>query len=242
MKVRLEAFEGPLDLLLSLIQKNEIDIYDIPMSDLTRQYLEIIKKIPPDMDGMSEFLLMAATLLEIKSSMLLPRHATGGDEEKDPREALVQQLIAYEHCKELAKTLQDLPNVGARLFKKPEYPLMAKAVNHSPGDWLAGVSAIDLHETFLDVMLRQTRKVDTVRSNFGKVAKDRHTVKEKIKMIEDRLKEVRKLRLSELFVQCKNKEECVVTFLALLEMIRQRQAIVRQKSVFGEVEILPCPA
>ena len=244
MEVKLDAFEGPLDLLLNLIQKNEIDICDIPIAELTRQYLEIIyeaQELTPDMDSMSAFLLMAATLLEIKSKMLLPK-STGDEAETDPREALVQQLIAYERCKVQADVIKNLPHAGSSFFKKPEYPLMEKVFIHKPEDWLDGVTLEMLHDIYMEVKLRKARKVDTVRSGFGKVAKDRHTVDEKIRKIAAELKNAAKLRLSKLFAECTCKEECVVTFLALLEMIRRRQVTVRQKSAFGEVEIQKCTA
>ena len=244
MDVILDVFEGPLDLLLNLIQKHEIDIRDIPIAELTRQYLEVIyeaREISPDMDSMSEFLLMAATLLEIKSKMLLSKDAEKENED-DPRETLVRQLIAYEKCKLQAGILQSLPNIGASFFKKPEYPLMSKVVNFNPEDWLSGITPEIIHDIYMDVKLRKTRKIDTVRSRFGKVVKDKYTIEEKIRKITNELKKAAKLRLSKLFAECTSKEECVVTFLALLEMIRRRQVTVRQRNAFGEVEILKCPA
>ena len=243
MNIQLEAFEGPLDLLLRLIEKNEIDIYDIPMSQLCRQYLDAIRELPPDMEGMSEFLVMAATLLEIKSRMLLPRpprQGLGEDEEEDPREALVRQLIAYKHCQELAETLKSVAISGQRLFKKPELPLMSKNISHTPDEWLEEVMPGNLWKIFADVMQRQALKVDNVRQNFGTVPKERHTVADKIRHISSRLMAGGMLLLSDLFESCKSRGECVVTFLALLEMIKLRQATVRQENVFAEIEVLPC--
>lgn len=226
---------------MSLIHKHEIDIYDIPIAELTKQYLEVISQSPPDMDGMSEFLLMAATLLEIKSRMLLPKHKSGDEEEdNDPREALVRQLVAYKHCQTLAKVLQGLPNAGVRLFKKPEYPLMANVVTFAPEDWLADVTTAGLRNVYLNVILRQARKVDTIRSGFKVVARERYTIDEKIDKITECLKDGRVLRLSVLFAECECKDECVVTFLALLELIRRSQAVVSQEDIFGEIEILSC--
>ena len=240
MYIQLDAFKGPLELLLQLIEKNEIDIYDIPMAQLTRQYLEAIRSLPPDMDGMSEFLVMAATLLEIKSRMLLPRPKTETMEDEDPREALVRQLIAYKHCQELADILKNTSDAGQRLFKDPEYPLMSKAFSHNPESWLNNITTDHLWNIFKDVMQRQTRRIDTVRQNFGAVPRERHTVANKIRKIAEYLKEKTQVHLSELFAECTTKEECVTTFLALLEMIRQRKAAVHQENIFGEVEILSC--
>jgi len=240
MHIQLEAFEGPLDLLLRLIEKNEIDIYDIPMAQLTFQYLEAIRELSPSMDEISEFLVMAATLLEIKSRMLLPRYKPGEDSEEDPREALVRQLIAYKHCQALAEALKSVDDSGQRLFKMPEYPLMANTIYHSPEEWLEDVTADQLWQVFTDVMQRQALKVDTVRQNFGTVSRERHSVADKIRLISDCLKKSQRLRLSDLFVDCETREECVVTFLALLEMIKTNHVEVRQKNVFGEIEVMSC--
>ena len=240
MHIQLESFEGPLDLLFRLIEKNEIDIYDIPMAQLTGQYLEAIQALPPDMEEMSEFLVMAATLLEIKSRMLLPRYKPG-EEEEDPREALVRQLIAYKHCQDLAEALKNYETSGQRHFKAPELPLMSNVIAHNPEEWLEEVTADKLWQVFADVMQRQALKVDTVRHNFGTVPRERHSVAGKIRHIEEYLKNSRQVRLSVLFEECSTREECVVTFLALLEMMKMRQVEVRQENVFGEIEVMSCP-
>ena len=120
MQVRLDAFEGPMDLLYHLIEKNEIDIYDIPIASLTEQYLEFLETVEDrDMDGMSEFLVMAATLLEIKSKLLLPRPRNGNDEaEADPREVLVQRLLEYKKIKDAADTLKEKEEEAAQIYYK----------------------------------------------------------------------------------------------------------------------------
>ena len=239
MYIQLESFEGPFDLLLRLIEKSEIDIYDIPISHLTEQYLEAIKELPRDMEDMSEFLVMAATLLEIKSRMLLPRHSAD-EEEEDPREALVRQLIAYKHCQQLAEALKSVPDSGMRLFKGPEQPLMSKATTHHPKDWLEDVEISGLMEIFADVMKRRISKVDTVRYGFGTVHRERFTVSEKVSLIAKYIKEGLSVKISELFANCSSKEECIVTFLALLEIVRRRKAAISQDGQFGEIEVSPC--
>lgn len=243
MLVQLDTFKGPFDLLVRLIEKNEIDIYDIPIAKLTYQYLEAIRQIPPDMDEMSEFLVMAATLLEIKSRMLLPRPSKiNEEEEEDPRESLVRQLIAYKHCQELAEALKGIESSGKRLFKKAEYPLMANKVSLSPEERLTGVTIDRMWEIFTDVVQRQSLKVDTVRHNFGTVARDRYTITDKVKQIKSYLRTNKKLLLSELFEDCSTRSECVVIFLALLEMIKLKQVTVCQENLFDEIEVQPCPA
>lgn len=243
MVVQLEAYEGPVDLLLQLIRKNEIDIYDIPMAQLTQQYLNTIHKSAASMENMSEFLVMAATLLEIKSRMLLPRilKSEEGEEEEDPREALVAQLIAYKQCQELAEILKQNENAGKSFFKKPEYPLMSKSVPiNTMGDWLNEVSAGKLFKIFTEVMQKQALKVDVVRHNFGTVSREKHTISDLVVRITNVLNKKGRAKMSELFEECKSKRECLVAFLALLEMIRRRQATVVQLDLFAEIEVSPC--
>ena len=237
MHFQLEAYQGPLDLLLILIEKNKIDIYNIPMAQLTDQYLAAIRHMPPDMENMSEFLLMAATLLEIKSGMLLPQPKTEDNEEEDLQEAFLKKIIAYKQCQELACILKNIPQAGTRFFKRPEYPLMAKITSHNPEDWLHNVTTENLLEVFTDVIKRQVRKVDTVRQGFGAISRARYTVTEKIEWIEKALQGVKNLYLSELFAKCGTKEECLVTFLALLEMVRRRKVAASQEDMFGEIKI-----
>lgn len=238
MHIQTKAYEGPFDLLLNLIAKNEIDIYDIPIAELTQKYLEAISaELPPDMDGMSEFLVMAATLLEIKSRMLLPRPKHSEDAEEDPREALVRQLIAYKHCQDLAEVLKNVPSTGQRYFKQPEQPLMSRFTKLTPDEWLEDTTYNKLLEIFTDVMRRKALKVNT--RALGTIKRDEHTTEEKIRYITSRLQQG-KLKLSQLFEECKSREECVVTFLALLEMIKLSRAIVRQDQLFGEIEVLTC--
>jgi len=238
LHIQLEAYEGPLDLLLKLIEKHEIDIYDIPMAKLTGQYLEAIRDMPADMDGMSEFLVMAATLLEIKSRMLLPRPVKEEEGHDDPREALVQKLIAYRYCQALAEALRELESTGQRLFREPEYSLVKKPTVRCPSEYLEAITTDMLREVFADVMRRQALKVDTVRQNFGEVPREKHTITDKMEQIEACLRENGKFRLSQLFVECKTRQECIVTFLALLEMVKIRKISARQTEVFGEVEVM----
>ena len=230
-----------MELLIAQIEKNEIDINDIPMALLCSQYIEAIHGLPPDMEDMSGFLVMAATLLEIKSRMLLPRTAEPAEAEEDPREALVRQIMAYKHCRELAETLKNATNAGQWLFRDPEYPLMMQTVKYSPEDFLEEVSAAGLWDIFTDLIQRQHSKVDTLRQNFSTVSREQYTIADKILYISAYLSSGKGLRLSELFKGCGSRGECIVTFLALLEMIRRRQAEVRQTEVFAEIEVLPCP-
>ena len=160
MQVRLDAFEGPMDLLYHLIEKNEIDIYDIPIASLTEQYLEFLETVEDrDMDGMSEFLVMAATLLEIKSKLLLPRPRNGNDEaEADPREVLVQRLLEYKKIKDAADTLKEKEEEAAQIYYKEADATVAKLKEQEPQeleDILLGISLDDLYQAFRQVMARK---------------------------------------------------------------------------------------
>jgi segregation and condensation protein A len=244
MNFKLEAFEGPLDLLLQLIRRSEIDIHDIPISQITTEYMEIVANLPPNMEQMSEFLVMAATLLEIKSKMLLPRPKTENDEpEEDPREALARQLLAYEQAQELAAQLSALTPMGERLMGAGDKEAMEKLAN--TGDYqpvMDLISIPQLNNIFADIMRRAADKIDTVRAGYGEMPKEKFSVTEKTIFIGKALNENGKLSLLSLFSACNSRHEMIVTFLALLEMIRRGLALVRQERSFEDVEVTPCPA
>ena len=246
LEVKLEAYEGPLDLLLRLIQKNEIDIYDIPIATLTAQYLDAIANMPPNMEQMSEFLVMAATLLEIKSRMLLPRpKKEDAEDEGDPREALVQKLLAYQHAQALAQELRERTPAGERITSKGDKELLIQLQKDrsSPMDDIAGsVSLAHLTEIFMDVMNRRESRRDTVRADYGEMPRERFTVPEKVSHIRKLLQDLGHLSLKALFLDCQSKSEMVVTFLAVLEMARRGIIRTTQQKIFGDVEVLPCPA
>jgi len=242
MEVKLDAYEGPLDLLLKLIQRHEIDIYDIPISSLTNQYLDEIANLPQDMERLSEFLVMAATLLEIKSRMLLPRPKVEADgEPEDPREALVQKLIAYKQAQALVQEFQKLTPIGERITNFGDIPLLRQlnkdAKSQLPADMPPYTQLTDL---FVEVMSRKEYRRDTVRAGYGKMPRDRFTVTEKVTHIRHILTAHGRASLRALFSDCRSKNEMVVTFLALLEMIRQGEIHANQPAAFADVEVLTC--
>ncbi|MCL2358062.1 MAG: segregation/condensation protein A [Defluviitaleaceae bacterium] len=235
MEFKLEKFEGPLDLLLKLIQRAEIDIHDIPISQITAEYMEVVAKLPPDMEQMSEFLVMAATLLEIKARMLLPRPKTDEPEE-DPREALAQQLLAYQQAQELAARLGQLTPVGERLTGAGDPAAMAAlldAVAYQPVMDL--VSLEQMAGIFTDIMRRKSDKLDVVRAGYGEMPKEKFTIDDKISFIKHALGERSRIALSSLFENCRSRHEMIVTFLALLEMVRRGFALARQDHSFEDV-------
>ena len=244
MQVRLDAFEGPMDLLYHLIEKNEIDIYDIPIASLTEQYLEFLETVEDrDMDGMSEFLVMAATLLEIKSKLLLPRPRNGNDEaEADPREVLVQRLLEYKKIKDAADTLKEKEEEAAQIYYKEADATVAKLKEQEPQeleDILLGISLDDLYQAFRQVMARKDAKADRTRAGFRAVQKDLFTVGEKMEYIRDLLLLRPRARtpFHTIFSQTAGKMEKVVTFLALLELIKRKEVRISQETNFAEIFI-----
>lgn len=240
MTVKLENFSGPLDLLYHLIEKNEIDIYDIPVAELTEQYIEFISREEnKNMESMSEFVVMAATLIEIKSRMLLPK--TESDEpEEDPREVLVQRLLEYKKYKGIIDVFTQKSDNASKLFyREPDIiiPELMKKDELSIEECLKGVTIEDLYRAFRDVMIRKEKKIDKVRSGFNSVRRDSFTVDEKIISLRDTLQVSPRVKFYEMFSGDSSKEEVLVTFLALLELIRRNSVAVEQDNIFGEIII-----
>ena len=239
--VKTESFEGPLDLLYHLIEKHEIDIYDIPIALLADQYMEALQTMQrPDMDSMSEFILMAARLLEIKSRMLLPAPPkTDEEEEEDPRAELVRKLIEYKRFKTAAEDLREYERRGALVFYKPAdeslpfAELYARQVD--VGEVLDGVTMDALYAAFEEVMKRRELKTDKIRSGFGAVEKDRYTVEEKQAHIRNLIRLYKTVTFDEIFAPGARKMEKVVTFLALLELIRRNAVVIAQEELFGRI-------
>ena len=171
--VKLQVFEGPLDLLLHLIDKNKIDIYDIPIVEITNQYMDYIKAMErEDLNVMSEFLVMAATLLDIKCKMLLPKEVTEDGEEEDPRQELVEQLLQYKMYKYMSYELRDRELDGGRtMYKDPTIPeeVMDYVEPVDLDELLGDLTLATLNRVFQDVIRRQEDKIDPVRSKFGKL-------------------------------------------------------------------------
>lgn len=174
--VKLQAFEGPLDLLLHLIEKNKVSIYDIPIAEITDQYMAYLHEMKKqDLGVMSEFLLMAATLLDIKSRMLLPKEVNEEGEEEDPRQELVQQLLEYKMYKYISYELKERRQDAAQvLYHKQDLPEEVKAYKQpvSTEELLAGVTLSRMHRIFVDIIRRQNNRIDPIRSTFGTLQKE----------------------------------------------------------------------
>ena len=239
--VKLEVFEGPLDLLLHLIDKNKIDIYDIPIVEITNQYMEYIRNMQrEDLNIMSEFLVMAATLLDIKCRMLLPKEINEEGEEEDPRQELVEQLLQYKMYKYISYELKDREqDADMVLYRQPTIPEeVAEYVEPVDLDRLLGDLTLQkLNAIFKDVMKRQTYKIDPVRSRFGKIEKEEVTLSGKFTYIHSYMKDHKKFSFRQLLEKQHSKMHIVVTFLAVLEMMKLGEIRVQQEETCGDIMI-----
>ena len=242
LSVKLEVFEGPLDLLLHLIDKNKVDIYDIPIVMITEQYLDYIKKMETeDMNIMSEFLLMAATLLDIKCKMLLPKEVDENGEEEDPRSELVEKLIEYKMYKYMSFELKDMSVSAAKyIYKKPTIPDEVAAYR-PPVDYdvlLGDVNLQKLNKIFRDTMKRREDKVDPIRSTFGNIEKDEVDLDVKNEYIKKYLWTNKTVSFKELLEKQKSKMEIIVTFLIVLELIKIGLIQITQDDLFEDIRIV----
>ncbi len=231
-KVQLEVFEGPLDLLLYLIKSDEVDIYDIPIEQITRQYMEYLGVMRMlDLNIAGEFLVMAATLLMIKSRLLLPveERPVEDAEEADPRWDLVRQLVEYKKFKEAARHLELRELRQENIFGRGLEPSVPEDPDH--GLSLGDVSLFDLIAA-LNASLKRLNN-----NAFGEIQDDRFTVADKIELVLRSVREAPRLSFASLLAAIATRAEITCTFLALLELIRLRQIKVRQESEFGEIWI-----
>lgn len=239
--VKLQVFEGPLDLLLHLIDKNKVDIYDIPIVEITEQYMEYIHQMETeDMNVMSEFLVMAATLLDIKCRMLLPKEVNEDGEEEDPRAELVEKLLEYKMYKYMSYELKDRQlDAGRNLFKKPTLPKEIEEYR-PPVDYeqlLGDMTLSRLHGIFKEMMKRQVDRVDPIRSQYGKIEKDEINMEEKSSYIENYIREHKSVSFRQLLEKQNSKMEMIVTFLVILELMKTGRIHIEQEKIFGEILI-----
>lgn len=235
LKVKLLAYEGPLELLLDLIKKNEMNIYDIPIAEITHQYLEAVKQMKQmNLDTAGEFLVMAATLLYIKSKMLLPVEDNNQDDDsgEDPREELVRKLLEYQAFKEVAGELGFLEGERSKVFQREISDYIFKDLQEDTGELDAFSNNLyDLMQAFYKVLK------SAAKESYHDVFEQVVTIEEKVMDIKRALESRRKMRFMELFSSGVGKFEIVVTFIALLEVVRQRVARVAQEEVFGDIII-----
>ena len=238
---KLDNFEGPLDLLLHLIEKNKVSIYDIQIVMITEQYLEYVSRMETEnLDVVSEFLVMAATLIEIKARMLLPAQEDESGEEEDPRAELVARLLEYKMYKQMASQLQEMEQDAEKHFyKDPTIPVeVAKYEPPVDLDALLGdLTLAKLQSIFASVMKRQNDRVDPVRSRFGEIRKESVSLEKRISSVLDFAKQNRRFSFRQMLTKRPGRVEVVVTFLAVLELMRMGRIRLTQAELFDDMDI-----
>lgn len=236
---KLEIFEGPLDLLLQLIERNKIDIYDIPISEITNQYMEYMSKMSEmNMEISSEFIVMAANLLEIKSKMLLPVETNENGEEIDPRTELVERLLEHKRYVSYGNMLKQNDDVKS-LYRNENIP--KEVANYIPPvDIDALFQNIDiqkLNSIFKEVLERKENSINLRSVGFGKIYKERIPLKTKILDILEFSSNAKQFSFRKMLEESQSKTEVIVTFLAILELIKMGKLRVSQENLFGDINI-----
>lgn len=226
-RVRLDAFEGPLDLLLYLIKKEEVSIYDIPIARLTEQYLEYVRVMQElDIDLAGEFLVMAATLIHIKTKMLLPRDPiaeAAGEELEDPRQELVERLLEHQRYRTAAEHLHERMILEREVFARPLSEEEKENVEVKAG-------VFDLLTAFRDVLMRAQALVEI------EIARDEVTLAEKLVEVQGLIDAHEAVNVRELFERARSRRELVITFLAVLELVKEQRIRIVQTGAFGDIE------
>ncbi len=247
LEFKLETFEGPLDLLLHLIDKNKVDIYDIPIAEITDQYMEYVNALQKqdgeeiyDMDTMSEFLVMAATLLDIKCKMLLPKEVNEEGEETDPRDELVHKLLEYKMYKYMAEELSTREGSAGQSFYRAKKVPKEVAAYIPPVDYdelIGDTTLTTLNEIFNEIMRRQSYRVDPVRSKFGTIEKQDVDISGKQIFIKAYLNNNRHTSFRKLLEGQNTKADIIVSFLVILELMKTGKVVVSQDETFGDITI-----
>ena len=241
MNVKLQVFEGPLDLLLHLLDKNKVNIYDIPIVEITNQYMEYLEEMKRrDLNILSEFLVMAATLIDIKSRMLLPATEEESEEDDDPRNELVQQLLEYKMYKCMAYELKDRQLDACRfMFKEPTIPeeVLAYEEPINMEELVSDVTLSQLNEIFKSIMKKQVDKIDPIRSKYGKIEKEEVSLEDKMLQLEIYAKENKYFSFRNLLEKQASKVEIIVTFLAILELMKVGKIFISQEKIFDDIKI-----
>lgn len=241
LEVELPVYDGPLDLLLGLIEKNKINIFDIPIVEITDQYLAYVRNMPEeDLSLMSEFMVMAAELISIKCRMLLPKEQEDEEEEGDPREELVRRLLEYKTYKYMSYELRDLNEEAGLLVTKPETIPKEVRQYRPPVDTkelIGDLTLSRLHSIFQDVLRRQEDKIDPVRSTFGTIEKEPVSLPDKIEGVVKYAGRHKRFSFRALLKNQKSKSEVIVTFLAVLELMKYGVIEASQASAEDDIEI-----
>lgn len=239
--VKLPVFEGPLDLLLHLIDKNKIDIYDIPIVEITEQYMDYIRQMQQeDLNIMSEFMVMAATLLDIKCKMLLPKEVNEDGEEEDPRDELVQKLLEYKMYKYMSYELRDRMADASRCVYK-ESTMPKEVLNYRPPvdveELIGDLTLARLQEIYRSIIRRQEDKLDPIRSKFGKIEKEEVSLEDKMSDLHRYALTHKTFSFRGLLEKQAGKIQVIVTFLAILELMKMGVIQISQEHLFDDIRI-----
>ena len=237
-KVKLQSFEGPFDLLVYLIENAEMSIYDIKISEITTQYLAYIKAMEElDVALAAEFMVLASSLIEIKSKMILPRMTEDGQAlvEEDPRTELVARLVEYKQFKQIAELLEQREERGFNIFEKPQEDISHYLDN--PDEYLS-LGLKDFASAF-SLFIQKKQRVEAVRKHYTRIERERASMEKRISSI---LKTVR-MKIGQVFSfkdfiqDKKDRYDVVVTFMSLLEMAKARAVKVEQRATYGDIEV-----
>ena len=241
LEVKLQVFEGPMDLLMHLIDKNQIDIYDIPIVTITEQYMEYINAMhKEDMEVTSEFLVMAATLIDIKCKMLLPKEVNEEGEEEDPRAELVEKLLEYKMYKYMAYELKDRQmDADMQWYHQKDIPQEVREfeVPIDFSELIGDATLSKLNAIFQDLLKRQEDKVDPIRSKFGNIEKEEVDMDAKTLYIKAYIREHKSFSFRSLLEKQHSKTEIIVTFLIVLEEMKLGEIEIEQEDTFGDIII-----
>ncbi|MDS0527857.1 segregation/condensation protein A [Clostridium sp. SHJSY1] len=237
--IKIDNFEGPFDLLLHLIKKNQMDIYNVEIYKVTNQYLSYLDKMKEmDLDITSEFIVVAATLIEIKSKTLLPKPKKEEEDEEDIEKNLLEKLILYKKIKESTNFFRErYTSAGSIFTKKPEIIEEVKKTPVDNDDLLKNVTLLDLYNIYNNLLEIHRNKQNRANVIQKKIYVDKYKIEDKFDYLTERLNKDKSTDFEDIMMECECKLECVVTFLALLEMIKQKVVKVYQSSSFGTIII-----
>lgn len=242
-KVRLQTFEGPFDLLVYLIENAQMSIYDIQISEITRQYMDYIEEMKSmDFNIATEFMVLAATLIDIKSKMILPRSTApdGSGFEEDPRSELVERLLEYKRFKLGAELLKEREEYMSQVFEKPQEDISSYL------DDPEEILSLDIKKfaSAFDLFLRKKKREEDVRAHYTRIEREKATIESRMVYIRDRFKSafnkgIEKLSLKALIPNKKDRYDVVVTFVSVLQMMRERFLDAEQAGLYGEITVIP---
>ena len=241
LNLKLNVFEGPLDLLLHLIEKNKYNIFDIPIVEITDQYIAYLDQLDEtDMDTMSEFLVMAAQLISIKAKMLLPKEEDPVEEEEDPRAELVRSLLEYKMYKYASYELKDMElDAGRAFYREASIPKEVREYREEidPAEVIGDTTLAQLNEIFQQLMRREVFRVDPVRSKFGTISREEIKLEDRMIEIRKEIQGLRSINFRTLLGRKRGRMNLIVSFLAILELMKTGMITIRQEGLFGEILI-----